>query len=531
MVRSALKSLFYGCLIAGIASLSCSPATAHNKKPIRVIYDHDGAFEDFYALLSLSLASQLKSPPVELIGVTTAPHGESYCNNSNGYPQLKRELLGRFSPQEGSIDGITQKILSVAGYRKANIYSGCDEETAVLRIPNQADNAGIPVPGTQFTRVRVQLPYGGRPNLEPCLFHQEFVFLPRDIVCRIEFNRTFRDESLRYILPKAQDALDQFNLPEYNLIRQGKKAPTFMAESMCKAYKDNKPLTIVSVGPATNLARAYERIERDPQKYGCPKNFKLSQLKSVISTRFMGGAWDTNKADNFDANGKYRLNEPFPTWTAGNVYYQAGEHVFGMHHLPFPGTNFESIQTGQNKQVFNSLNNAEFNFWIDAPAVDKVLRSGIPVAIVPLNATDTAKLQGFAARIENNPAKCATAPAQLIKNVQLANNPAPGVFVFDGLFFWDTLATTSLWNNFVKLEDFSDLEITTLTNGDPTTDTGPLTRQELFKRDSGNLFRLGRVHNPVKLALTTIPAPGDPNFQTTIQNYVFSLICTAKVSR
>ncbi len=151
--------------------------------------------------------------------------------------------------------------------------------------------------------------------------------------------------------------------------------------------------------------------------------------------------WDTNKADNFDANGNYRLNEPYPTWTVGNIYFQDGSHVFGDHHLPFPGTEFQGIQTGQHKKVFNSLNNAEANFWTDAVAVDKILNSGIPVYIVPLNATNEARLTGFADRLQSNP-QCATAPAQFMKNLQLSNQPAPGFYVYDTLFFWDTLAAT-----------------------------------------------------------------------------------------
>ncbi|MBC7970089.1 MAG: nucleoside hydrolase, partial [Verrucomicrobia bacterium] len=306
------------------------------------------------------------------------------------------------------------------------------------------------------------------------------------------------------------------------------KASDFIAESMCKAYQTDNPLTVLSVGPVTNLARDYAKIERNPKAYGCPRKTKLSDLSKVISTRFMGGAWDTNKADNFDANGNYRLNEPFPTWTAGNIYFQAGDHIFGMHHLPFPGTPFQDIQTGEHKQAFNSLNNAEFNFWIDAAALTKVLNSKIPVTIVPLNATDSARLQGFGDRLRNNPSQCATAPAQFIQNLQFANSPAPGVFVFDTLFLWDTLAATSLWNNFVNFENFHDLEVTTLTNGDPNTVTGQLSAKELFRRDIGSLFRLGRVSNPVKVGLTTNPAPGDPDFKTTIQNTVFNLVCTAK---
>ena len=496
-------------------------------KPIRVIFDTDGAFEDYYALLTLALASQLDDPPVKLVGVTTMAHGEAYCNNSNGYPDLKQALLADFRVEEGTIDGITQKVLSVAEYDEAKIYSGCDESTAMIDVPNQADEFGNPIPGSGFTQVRTQLPLAGLEALEPCLFHQEFVFFEPDIVCWNEFNRGFRDETLRFVLPQAQAILVDFELPELDLIEPRTKASRFLAESMCDAYQAGELLTIVTVGPVTNLARAYVRIEQTPRSYGCPSDIRLSDLKSVISTRHMGGAWDEDKSDNFDHDGDYRLNEPFPVWTIGNIYFQAGEHIFGMHHLPFPGTNFEDSQTGEHKQTFNSLNNAEFNFWVDALAVDKVLNSGIPASIAPLNATDFASLEGFAGRIQDNPAVCATAPAQFIKNLQFANQVAPGVFPFDTLFLWDTLTVTSLWNNFVNFEDFHDLEITTLTNGDPNTVTGQISAPELFRRDIGNLFRLGRVNNPVSLGLSVNPAMGDSDFKTTLQNLVFELVCTS----
>ncbi|MBW4520939.1 MAG: nucleoside hydrolase [Scytolyngbya sp. HA4215-MV1] len=502
---------------------------AKTAKPIRVIFDSDGAFEDFYALLVLAVASQQKASPVELLGVTTMAHGEAYCKDSAGYPELKRDLIRGFSVEEGTIDGLMQKVLSIAQYKKAKIYSGCDEETAVIAVPNQANAAGQAIPGTGSTPIREQLPFGGRKALEPCLFHQEFVFSPRDVVCWNEFNRPFRDETLKFVLPTAQNALLASQLPELKLIEPRKKASEFLAESICAAYTSNSPLTILTVGPVTNLARAYLKVEKTPSKYGCKGEVKLANLKKVISTRHMGGAWDTNKADNFDQNGNYRLNEPFPTWTAGNIYYQAGEHVFGMHHLPFPGTNFQSIQTGEHKQAFNSLNNAEFNFWVDAPAVEKVLNSGIPAAIVPLNATDFARLEGFATRIQANSKACNTAPAQFIKNLQLSNQPAPGFFVYDTLFFWDTLTAVSLWNNFVNFQDFHDLEITTLKNGDPNTVTGQLPAETLFRRDIGNLFRLGRVNQPVKMGLSVNPAAGDPTFTKTIQDTVFNIVCNQKV--
>lgn len=85
----------------------------------------------------------------------------------------------------------------------------------------------------------------------------------------------------------------------------------------------------------------------------------------------------------------------------------------------------------------------------------------------------------------------------------------------------------SLWNDFVNFEDFRDLEITTLANGDPNTVTGQLPAEELFRRDIGNLFALERVDNPVKVGLSVNPAHGDPDFKTTIQNLVFDIVCTS----
>ena len=262
MFRLHLKYLASSLLMTSIASLFCLPTIA--AKPINVILDHDGGFEDYYSLLVLALASQKSNPPVKLLGVTTAPNGESYCNNSNGYPELKKELLGSFSTDEGTINGISQKILSIAGYNQAKIYTGCDERVATIAVPDEADEFGNPLPGSKKTRFRVQIPLGGKAALEPCLLHKEFVFSQRDLVCWNEFNRPFRDETLKYVLPKAQDALNEFQLPELNLINDKKKASTFLAESMCKAYKKQEKLTIVAVGPATNLARAYAKIKQAP---------------------------------------------------------------------------------------------------------------------------------------------------------------------------------------------------------------------------------------------------------------------------
>jgi inosine-uridine nucleoside N-ribohydrolase len=529
MTRFDFCSLALSLLFTGTVSV-CNLSPAAVAKPVRVILDHDGAFEANYAILTLAIASQLPSPPVRLMGVTTAATGEAYCNHSNGYPTLKRiapDLIGNFRDDEGTVDGLTQKVLSIAQYQRAKIYSGCDERVASISLANQTDVQGNPLPNTGYTELRFQLPFGGKKAFAPCLFHQEFGFSRSDVVCWNEFNKPFRDETMKYVLPTSQTILSSFKLPELALMG-AQKASEYLAESMCEAYGDRNPLTIVLVGPPTNLARAYQKIETNPRTYGCPRKINLAALGKYVSTRFMGGVWDLNQADNFDANGKYRLNQASPTWSAGNIYYQDGSHLFGEHHLPDTGTGFEAIQTHTHKNIFNSLNHAEANFWTDAVAVDKILKSGIPVDIIPLNATDSARLKGFDDRLTASPVQCATASAQFIKKLQLANQLPDGSYVYDTLFFWDTLAVASVWKDFVNFEDFRDLEITTLTNGDPTTVTGQLPAAELFRRDIGTLFRRGKVNHPVKLALSAKPASGDPNFQTTIQNYVFGLVCTAK---
>ena len=66
MFLSQVKNIFSSLFLTAIASVFFLP-TASAAEPIRVILDLDGAFEDFYALLVLSLASGQDSPPINLI--------------------------------------------------------------------------------------------------------------------------------------------------------------------------------------------------------------------------------------------------------------------------------------------------------------------------------------------------------------------------------------------------------------------------------------------------------------------------------
>lgn len=135
-----------------------------------------------------------------------------------------------------------------------------------------------------------------------------------------------------------------------------------------------------------------------------------------------------------------------------------------------------------NRNVFNALNNAEFNFFTDSFAVEEVINSGVPARFVALNATNNVRLKGFADRLREALAAntCNNkAPAEFVRDLQDSN-----AIAFENLFFWDTLATTSTWNEFVNFQPFSNVKVTTLESGQDLAG-GP----SVWLRDAGKLFQ------------------------------------------
>ena len=84
-MKSKLFKYLALCGMLGLAVLA--------EAKTKVIFDHDGAFEDLVALTALVAKTKDSSSSIELIGVTTQAHGEAYCNRSSGYPDLKKEIL------------------------------------------------------------------------------------------------------------------------------------------------------------------------------------------------------------------------------------------------------------------------------------------------------------------------------------------------------------------------------------------------------------------------------------------------------
>lgn len=109
----------------------------------------------------------------------------------------------------------------------------------------------------------------------------------------------------------------------------------------------------------------------------------------------------------------------------------------------------------------NVLDNAvaEWNVFIDPSAANLVLRSGVPITLVPLDATDDAPLTEFFVReLESSPA---TAEIDLLRDL-LAANPS---FLDGDYFFWDPLAAVVLADESVAR--FEQMGLSVIDEGDP----------------------------------------------------------------
>jgi inosine-uridine nucleoside N-ribohydrolase len=540
----------------------------------KVIFDHDGAFEDLVALTALVAKTKDSSSSIELIGVTTQAHGEAYCNGSSGYPDLKREILenpenhydyatkggtppAEFTVEEGTINGITEKIL-IATQLDIPIYTACGEETTSIEIDN--GYANDPPPGVTaneleaiLSDVQIELTMEGLKGQGPCTYHKANAFVQGDVTCYREFTRAFRDETIRFVLPAIQTVIDDFgpSIPIASLLNEDMSASDYLANQICRAYMNEEDLVVATVGPATNLGRAYEKISRKPKDYGCrPKNgpasFKIEALQSSVRTLHMGGVIYPDSSVLFDEYGNYRLREDritdpgaTPFWSLGNVYFQDGAYTFGGHHIPDDGcdpTQEDCFQTNQhtsvddpraNGIVFDSLNNAEFNFWVDPKAIDVILDSGVPSQIVSLGATNNARTAGFVDLVDGldeevQGAGCNTVEAQLMKRIINSHS----FDVFQSLFFWDTLTVSTLWDDdLVVFDDTPQLQMATLKKSDKNTfQNSSLSKKKLYKRDAGKLYFDDKSDmNPIQAASSTIP--NDVNFSVKLQQMLVDLTC------
>jgi inosine-uridine nucleoside N-ribohydrolase len=111
---------------------------------------------------------------------------------------------------------------------------------------------------------------------------------------------------------------------------------------------------------------------------------------------------------------------------------------------------------------------AEWNIYIDPTAADIVFSSGIPIVLVPLDATrDVPVTRRFYGALEENRG---SAPAQVVFDMLTANLD----FVDSGGFqFWDTL-TAAVFTD-ASIATFEDVELTVVEGGTRSGRTG-LTR-------------------------------------------------------
>jgi inosine-uridine nucleoside N-ribohydrolase len=553
--REKIASILCAICAVGFLTTPLISNAAPPSKPTNLILDHDGAFEDYYNILVAALLSEEKNPKIKLIGVTTNAVGESYCAGSNRYPKnypvdgdVKNVSIDR------SIDGLTEKVLSIAKY-PIPIYSGCDESTATKTVDN--------------IKFKLQLPLRGIDELGACLQHQELVFAPTELQCYYEFPKRFRDESLLFVDPVANSVITNNKISKLNLINKSINASDYLAKQMCGATP-NKPLIVFTGGPMTNLARALEKINKNPSSFGCSKNplDRKAQLAAAVATYHMAGGLDTNPNDNSDVNGIYKLrgstlidangqviltdpNDSFsaplqqdiPIETEGNVYWASGFHVFAGHHDPygtFATTNQHraaSVPNGDgtftvdnNLNAFNALNNAEYNMFVDSSAADVSIKSGIPNFLVGINATQYVPLDGFRVKLGNaiEAQTCKTPAAQFVFGVQSINTSDGSFFGYDTLFFWDELALTSiseLNNNFVHFES-KNIGMTTRTSGENHQALNPANNNAaIWPRDAGKMYEVagGSAAN-VGMGVNASPEV----FKETFQTYIFNILCSQK---
>ena len=104
----------------------------------------------------------------------------------------------------------------------------------------------------------------------------------------------------------------------------------------------------------------------------------------------------------------------------------------------------------------NTIRNpdAEWNIWVDPTAADEVLRSGIPITLVPLDATNQVPLHIFHLRALE--AHQTTAAAQAVVTLLEGNDQLAS----GGLYFWDQLTAALLVDGSYGTTTEQSIEVT-----------------------------------------------------------------------
>ncbi len=174
-------------------------------------------------------------------------------------------------------------------------------------------------------------------------------------------------------LRALSDALGGAVLPLPQSAASALSAPDLIVKELTK---EGEPVSIVAMGPLTNLAKALA------------KNALIAKrIKEVV---VMGGALEVE----------------------GNVY----KMLVGMKNT-----------------------DAEWNVYLDPDALQQVLAAGVPVRLIPLDATRSAPVtKGFVDRVK-------TAPRDETSNFLLALLDSVSPQINDGVFyFWDVVAAVAV---------------------------------------------------------------------------------------
>src|SRR5262249_49419221 len=159
---------------------------------------------------------------------------------------------------ESTVVDSTTKVLALVE-SDVPVVSGCDEAVGETSVVDQ-DPASPS--HDQTISFRVQEPLGG---IGTCRLHREFGFQPLAPQCYYELATLWRTDT-RQNSPLAEPVLAG-PLNTHNA--QAKpalsgKASDFIAKKMCQATPNDR-LTMLAVGPSTNVARALRKIQSAPK--------------------------------------------------------------------------------------------------------------------------------------------------------------------------------------------------------------------------------------------------------------------------
>ena len=223
--------------------------------------------------------------------------------------------------------------------------------------------------------------------------------------------------TLPYQFPKViRDSATKMDVPGFNQIQGTAKFSGGAAAQLLKlgrqAGEAEAPLTILSIGTSTNIARAIGLAK---------KAGSLAGFAAGIKMIFKGGGAVGDEVDGSLTNNNLKGN------------------------LNIPG-------------IFSSNNKtAEWNIYADASGTGAILEAGLPVTLVPTNLSDQVKVTKPSYKMLERIAK--TEPAKFVVSVIGSTVASQGGWTEAELEYWDPSVVVAALNPGFVTKKFNDVRI------------------------------------------------------------------------